>query len=116
VIDEQVLHRCVGSVKIMRSQLLHLASMASRPFISVHVIPASAEAHVGLLGAFAVASIAGDRNGIVYMESPDNGQASRDTAAAAKLSLTFDALLSEAMPGAASRELIMKAADERWTI
>lgn len=116
VIDEQVLHRCVGSVKIMRSQLLHLASMASRPFISVHVIPAVAGAHVGLLGAFAIASIADDRNGIVYMEAPDNGRASRDTAAAAKLSLTFDALLSEALPGAASRELITKAANEEWTI
>jgi Domain of unknown function (DUF5753) len=71
VIDEGVLRRCIGSAKVMHDQLVHLAEMAGRPMIKVHVIPAEVGAHIGLLGAFAIAGFSGDAPGIVYFESPD---------------------------------------------
>src|SRR5579872_6018676 len=64
----------------MADQLVHRAEMGERASIKIHVIPAEAGAHMGLLGAFAIAGLAGDAPGIVYFESPDEGQTSRDPA------------------------------------
>ncbi len=112
LIDEGVLRRRIGSAKVMQDQLVHLVQQTERPSVKVHVIPAEAGAHVGLLGAFAIAGFAGDGPGIVYFESPDQGQTIRDPALVAKIILKFDTLRSEALPRGASRDLIMKKAEE----
>jgi transcriptional regulator with XRE-family HTH domain len=75
IIDEAVLHRRIGSEKVMYDQLTHLAQVADRPRTTVQVIPGDVGAHVGLLGAFAIAGV--DGAGIIYMESPDQGQTTR---------------------------------------
>jgi hypothetical protein len=85
ILDEAVLHRCVGSAKIMYDQLAHVVRMSDRVNVTVQVVPGSVGAHVGLLGGFAIASGA------------------------------FDTLRAEALPRAASRDLIRKVTDERWT-
>jgi hypothetical protein len=72
-------------------------------------------AHIGLLGAFAVASFTGDTPGIVYLESPDQGQTSTNPDTVTTINLMFDTLREEALPRGASRDLIMKVAEERWT-
>jgi len=114
VIDEAVLHRCIGSPKITRDQLEHLADLAERPKVTIQVVPAAVGAHVGLLGAFAIATF--DHGpGIVYMESPDQGQTTDKHATVTKVSLTFDTLRAEALPRGASREMILKVAEEKWT-
>ena len=112
VIDEGVLRRRIGGAKVMQDQLVHLAEMTERPAIKVHVIPAEAGAHVGLLGAFAIAGFDGDAPGVVYLETPDEGQTTKDSATVAKIILTFDTLRSEALPRGATRDLIMKVAEE----
>jgi hypothetical protein len=112
VLDEGVLRRRVGGAKVMHDQLVHLADMGERASIKIHVIPAEAGAHVGLLGAFAIAGLAGDAPGIVYFESPDEGQTSRDPVTVAKIALKFETLRSEALPRGASRDLILKVAGE----
>jgi len=114
VIDEGVLHRCVGGGKVMREQLDHLASASERSKVTVQVIPAEVGAHVGLLGGFAIASADG-APGTVYLESPDQGQTTELPSVVAKISETFDALRAEALPRGASRNLIMKVAENRWT-
>jgi transcriptional regulator with XRE-family HTH domain len=114
LIDETVLHRGVGGPKVMHEQLLHLAEMSERPRVTVEVLPADAGAHVGLLGAFAVASFADDTPGIVYLESPDAGETTKTPATVAKIDLTYDTLRTEALGGRASRDLIRKVAEERW--
>jgi hypothetical protein len=86
--------------------------MTERPAIKVHVIPAEVGAHVGLPGAFAIAGFEGDAPGVVYLETPDEGQTTKDSATVAKIILTFDTLRSEALPRGASRDLIMKVAEE----
>jgi transcriptional regulator with XRE-family HTH domain len=113
VMDEGVIRRCVGSTKIMHDQLVHLAEMAERPMIRVHVIPAEVGAHIGLLGAFAIAGFSDDAPGNVYFESPDEGETTKDPATVARIILTFDTSRSEALPRGASRDLIMKVAEER---
>jgi DNA-binding XRE family transcriptional regulator len=111
VIDETVLHRRVGGAKVMHDQVLKLSEMADRPGVSIHVIPAETGAHIGLLGAFAIASTDGDAAGIVYMESPDEGQTTRNPITVAKINLTFDTLRSEALPRSASRDILAKVAE-----
>jgi transcriptional regulator with XRE-family HTH domain len=113
IIDEGVLHRRIGKAKIMHDQLARLADLATRPTITIQVVPFSVGAHVGLLGAFIIA--AGNGADTVYTESPDEGQTTEVPSVVAKLTQTFNILRGEALPQEASRELIMKAAEERWT-
>jgi hypothetical protein len=96
----------------MADQLVHLVEMGERASIRIHVIPAEAGAHMGLLGALAIADFAGNAPGIVYFESPDEGQTTRDPCTVAKITLTFETLRSEALPRGASRDLILKVAGE----
>ena len=114
VIDEGVLRRCIGGEKIMHDQLVHLLAVSERSKIMVQVVPADAGAHVGLLGAFATASFE-NAPGIVYMESPDQGQTTEKTSVVAKVSEIFEKLRAEALPRRASRDLIRKVAEELWT-
>jgi transcriptional regulator with XRE-family HTH domain len=114
VIDEAVLHRCIGSPEITRDQLLRLADLAQRPKVTIQVVPGEVGAHVGLLGAFAIATF-DHAPAIVYMESPDQGQTTDKHATVAAISLTFDTLRAEALPRGASRDLILKVAEQRWT-
>jgi transcriptional regulator with XRE-family HTH domain len=113
VLDEHVLHRLIGSRKIMYNQLLSLADTSCRPNITVQVVPAGIGAHAGLLGGFAIASVNG-APGTVYMESPDQGQTTELPSVVGKLSLTFGTLRADALPRGASRDLIGKVAEEQW--
>jgi hypothetical protein len=112
VIDEGVLRRRIGGAKVMHDQLVRLAELADRPMIKVHVIPAEVGAHIGLLGAFAIAGFADDAPGTVYFESPDEGETANLSATVAKMIITFDTLRSEALPRGASRDLITRVAEE----
>jgi Domain of unknown function (DUF5753) len=86
--------------------------MGEWPSIKIQVIAAEAGAYMGLLGALAIASFAGDATGIVYFESPDEGQTTRDPGTVAKVTLTFETLRSEAPPRGALQDLILKVAGE----
>jgi transcriptional regulator with XRE-family HTH domain len=110
IVDEGVLRRRIGGAKIMHDQLTRLADMADRPNMTLQVIPAEVGAHVGLLGGFAIADV--DGAGIVYMESPDQGQTTQAPSVVAKLRATFDTLRAEALPRGASRDLIRRVAEE----
>jgi hypothetical protein len=88
--------------------------MADRSKFTIQVVPGEVGAHVGLLGGFAIASIDSAPR-IVYMESPDQGQATELPSVVATVSEIFDTLRAEALPRGASRDLIKRVAEERWT-
>jgi len=94
IVDEGVLHRRIGSAKIMQDQLTRLAEWADRPDTTIQVVPGA---------------------GIVYMESPDQGQTTKTPSVVAKVSATFDILRAEALPRGTSRDLIRRVAEEQWT-
>jgi DNA-binding XRE family transcriptional regulator len=114
VVDEGVLHRQVGGAKVMHGQLLHLAEVSHRPNITVEVVPYAAGAHGGLLGAFVVAEFE-DAPAIAYLETAAGGQIVEGSSMVAEVMLVFDTLRSEGLPRGASRDLIMKVAEEKWT-
>jgi hypothetical protein len=109
-----VLRRRIGSVPTMRGQLLHLLEVSERSTITMQVVPADAGAHVGLLGAFFIAAFA-NAPGIVYLESPDEGQIKERLSAVSKITEIFDQVRAEALPRGTSRDLIRKVAEEQWT-
>lgn len=115
VIDEAVLHRLIGSRKIMHDQLLHLADASCRPSVTVQVVPADVGTHAGLLGGFIVAGFGEGAPSILYVETAVEGQTIERSALVSRAALVFDRLRSEALPSRASRELIGKVAEERWT-
>ena len=39
VLDEPVLHRLIGSPQVMHDQLIEIADLSTRPYISVQVVP-----------------------------------------------------------------------------
>jgi transcriptional regulator with XRE-family HTH domain len=114
VLDEAVLHRRIGSSKVMHDQLVQLADLAELPKVSVQIVPASVGEHAGLLGAFVIADVEGAAS-MVYLETAAEGQVTDSPAIVAHVTYRFDSLRSEALPRSASRDLIMKIAEEEWT-
>jgi transcriptional regulator with XRE-family HTH domain len=113
LVDEAVLYRPVASPDVMYDQLRHLAEGAGRPNITVQVIPYSAGGHTGLLGACTVADLEGS-TGIVNLEDIADGRVTDDAATVSKVKLRFNSLHSDALPKGASRDLIVRVAEEKW--
>ncbi len=98
---------------VMAAQLTHLADLAIWPNISIQVVPYSAGGHIGLLGAFTIAEVA-DMSAMVYLESVADGQTVEDSDRVSQVGACFDVIRGEALPVGASRDLIMRVAEERW--
>jgi len=113
ILDEGVLHRAIGGSKVMRSQLYRLAEVAEHPKTTIQVIR-SGGAHAGLLGGFILADL-DSRPSVAYLETAAHGQVTDSALATAHVALSFDRLRAEAESWVASRDLIRKVAEERWT-
>ncbi|RAY12420.1 XRE family transcriptional regulator [Actinomadura craniellae] len=113
LIDEQALHRLVGTAEIMKEQLEHLLIMSALPNVTVQVVLASGE-HDGNMGAFAVATMA-DRSEIAYIDTAVRGITTDDPAELSTLARTLVALRSRALTEQMSCELIRKVVQEKWT-
>jgi transcriptional regulator with XRE-family HTH domain len=114
LIDEGVLYRPVAPAGVMRDQLMFLAERSRRPNITIQVVPYSAGGHTGLLGAFTIADLA-SKPSTVNVEDITYGRVFEDTATVSRVTLHYKSLQSEALPKGASRELIVRVAEERWT-
>ncbi|GAA3790655.1 helix-turn-helix transcriptional regulator [Sphaerisporangium flaviroseum] len=67
LIDEAALLKVVGGPKVMQDQLRHLIEMASRPNVTIQVIPNSIGAHSALTGGpFVILDFSGEPS-LVYM-------------------------------------------------
>lgn len=113
VMDEGVLRRPVGNRHIMLGQCEHLIEMSARPNIVMQVIPASTGAHDGLNGSFNIADFA-DAPSIAYLETAMTGMIMEQASEVADLNVIYAGLNTEALPRAASIELIKEVAKE-WT-
>lgn len=101
----------MSSAKVMREQLLHMAEMSLRPNVTIEVVPFTAEAHYGLLGAFAVADV-DETARVAYLETVTKGYIVEGPSVVAEVMLTFESLRAETLSRSASRDLIMKRAEE----
>jgi hypothetical protein len=96
----------------MHDQLVHMADMATRPHISVHIIPADNGANAGLGGAFDLASADGIPD-VVRMEGVEDVTSER-RALVRQAGIAFERVRRDALPRAASRNLIREVAEELW--
>jgi hypothetical protein len=115
VLDELVIQRLVGSPKVMHDQLLQLADMSARSYISVQVIPASSGVSPGLAGCFQIASVDGKPD-LMLIEAVVEDQTTERGTFVRKVAVAFDRLRGFALPCAASRDLILKVAEEKWNV
>jgi transcriptional regulator with XRE-family HTH domain len=112
VLDEAVLHRLIGSQKIMHDQLVQVADLSMRQYISVQVVPAGTGANAGLGGGMSLASGDGTPD-VLYVDAVE-GQTSERRALVRQAAVTFERVRGDAMSRAASRDFILKVAEERW--
>ncbi|MHA4813646.1 helix-turn-helix domain-containing protein [Streptomyces aculeolatus] len=99
----------VGGAKVMRGQLDRLLAGAEHPSVELQVVPHSAGAHAGLMGAFVLFGFptpaysdvvcVENKTGTLYLETAEE----IDT-----YTLTFDSLRSTALAPAESRDLIAR--------
>lgn len=115
IIDESVLHREIGGPQAMHEQLTHLIEMSQRPRITIQILPDGIGANVGLLGAFAVAQFPDNTDPMVYMETSHEGTTTKDPRTVERMTVAYDVLRNEALSVRASRDLMQKVAQERWT-
>ncbi len=111
VVDESVLHRLIGSSQVMADQLMHVAESSERPNISVQVISSDTGANAGLSGAFDLASGDGGPE-VLRMEAVEDVTA-ESRSLVRKAANIFVRVRADALPRAASRTLILEAA-EQW--
>jgi hypothetical protein len=114
VLDESVLHRLIGTPKVVADQLAHLAAMSERSYISVQVVPASVGAHAGLACAFMISSLDGEPD-LLLIEAVED-QTLRDAEVVRKAAVAFDLVRGDASPRRASQDLILKVAEEKWNV
>lgn len=113
VLDESVLRRLVGSAGVMYEQLAELAELSERPYIAVHVVPAdSADVYAGLGGALNIASGDGTPD-VLHMDAIE-GMTTERRALVRKAEIAFERVRGDALPRGASRDLILRLADELW--
>jgi transcriptional regulator with XRE-family HTH domain len=113
VVDEGVLNRPVGGSDVMGAQIEHLVEMADRPSVVIQVIPCGVGAHEGLLGAFVIADFAKSPS-IVYLETALTGLVVERPEDVSAVTLRYETLKTEALPRAASLELLREVA-KTWT-
>jgi transcriptional regulator with XRE-family HTH domain len=114
LIDEQVLYREIGGQKAIYDQLVHAADMAALPNVAIQVIPRKGS-HPGLMGSFDIAETNGHPT-IVSMDDITDCRVASDRSTVAEVTLRYRYLASMALPADASLDLIMKVAEEQWTV
>jgi hypothetical protein len=111
VLYEAALHNLIGSPQVMHDALIHVAELSQRSNLSVQVIPTDIGANAGLSGAFDLAS--GDGTPEVLRMDGVEDVTTENRSLVRKAANIFVRVQADALPRAASRALILEAA-ERW--
>lgn len=107
LLAETVLWWPVGGADVMRSQLLHLRDVASRPDVIIRIVPRTAGAYEGLDGSFKIYSASGGDNG--FSEAVLGGRLIVDVDSVRELLHRFEQIGSRALPVDSTPEIIGQA-------
>jgi hypothetical protein len=108
IVSQHVLYRLVRSPVVMAAQCGHLASLADRPNIALHVLPDGV--NMGVWGGFALAT---QGNSATVSLTAIEDIPSTAASLVAKVTLAFERILGAALPRAESLALI-RTAEEKW--
>lgn len=113
VIDEQAVRRVCGGPEVMVAQVEHLITCAETPNIQLQVVPASVGVYPGLEGAFIIADLP-DVTRTGYVEHQLYPQLTMRAEDVARLGVSWDHVLGNALSRTQSLELLKEAA-KQWT-
>lgn len=113
ILDEAVIQRPVGGQAVMRGQLEHLLTMATRPGLTLQILPFSCGAHAGHGGPFSILEFPNRTDSeVAYVESVA-GYIYLEKDREVRLRVeAFDRLRAAALAPGASLELIARLAHE----
>ncbi|MFD0685182.1 DUF5753 domain-containing protein [Actinomadura fibrosa] len=113
VLDEAVLRRPVGGVQVMARQLDALVEAASRPNVSMRVMPLSVGEHAGMDGPFVVLSFAdGQDEDVAYLEGMGGEIYLEDVEQVNRCNVRFDRICDQALSESDSVTLVAGIAKE----
>ncbi|MFJ2028396.1 helix-turn-helix domain-containing protein [Streptosporangium sp. NPDC087985] len=112
IVNEAAIRRPVGGIQTMRTQLEYLAESATRPNVTLQVLPFSVGAHPAMGGGFHILGFGPNDLDVVYIEYPTGTIYLEKQPEVERYTLMFDYLRAAALPTDASRALIMRAASE----
>ncbi|MUN38293.1 helix-turn-helix domain-containing protein [Actinomadura litoris] len=112
VLDEAILHRCVGGPLVMAEQLDRLIDVTeTNPKIEVRMLPFSSVTYAGLDGSFFVLSLPMGID-VAYHEGPEVSQIIEDAATVAEYRVRFDLVMGESLPTGGSLKMIKMALED----
>jgi transcriptional regulator with XRE-family HTH domain len=111
IIDENILHRPVGTGATMAEQCDRLVEWARRPNIHLHVLPMTAGAHCGLAGPFTLAK--GADFEVVHLDNSLRAEIVDRRVDVDSVTRKWEAIRSEALPRTQSIAMIKEAA-KKW--
>jgi len=111
VLYEAVLHHLVGTPQVMHDALTHVADLSEQPNVSVQVVPVNTGANAGMGGSFCIAS--GDAAPDVLLMETIEDVTTETRSLVRRAANIFVRVQADALPRAASRSLILEAA-EQW--
>lgn len=114
ILDEAVLHRLIGSPKIMHDQIMHLLELSERPNILIQIVPAGVGAHAGLSCAFMIASLEGEPDLLLTLGIADHTV--KDPEEVRKAAVDFNLIRGEALSRGQSRDLMRKVDEDEWNV
>lgn len=113
VLDEAALHRPVGGVEVMRTQLSHLLKCAERPWVQIQVLPNFVGAHASLAGSFNMLRFDNDPD-LVYTEDLISGHMTANPETVREGARRYASLQAAALSQEESAKLIKRVMEERY--
>jgi transcriptional regulator with XRE-family HTH domain len=110
VVDEAALHRAVGSVDVMHTQLVNLVQASYRRHITVLVVPFRTGAYAAMYGGFTVLGFGDGDPEVAFVDGFTRQLHLEDPGEVGRYAAAFDRLCDQAANPTDSRELIAAAA------
>ncbi|GAA4614147.1 helix-turn-helix transcriptional regulator [Actinoallomurus liliacearum] len=105
ILDEGVIRRVISDPQVMRGQICRLIEEAGQPHVTLQIVPSSAGAYPGLMGAFTILGF-DDTPDLVYTEGHVGGQVIADGATVREYALRYDLIRGAAMSADESLKLL----------
>jgi transcriptional regulator with XRE-family HTH domain len=113
IIDESVLRREVGGVKVMKAQCAHLLSMTRCPNVAIQIIPDSKGATCAYGQQFMILTFK-SRPPMAYLEGMRGARYARERDEVGTYSVAFDYLRSSALDDEQSADLIRGVLNDHY--
>lgn len=114
VLDEAVLWRTIGGVRVHREQLRHICELAALPHVTVQVVPFGVGAHSGLEGPFLILGFPDPLDpDVAYVENTNSGVYLEQPEDVNRYTLLFDHLRAAALRPEDSLVMVEKMVDRR---